>query len=205
MPTIPVASWLARAFAPRPVARGPRKPPDIQYGVDDAPPPAQTVLSALQQVGNLALTVLIPVTICQQAHIAPDVATDLIGIAFFGMALAAVLQALPRGPVGSGFLAPSGFTALFVAPSVAAMAAGGLSLMFGMGVFAGLIEAALSRVVRHLRPWLPPEIAGTATFLLGVRHRGGGVAGSARHAIRRRCAARALAGCGLHAGTDRRT
>ena len=103
-----------------------------------------------------------------------DVAAGIIGISFLGLAVAAILQALPRGPVGSGYLAPSGFAGLFIAPSAAAAAAGGLPLVFGMTVFAGVVQVCLSRIIRHLRPFLPPEIAGTVTFLLGT---GGGIVG----------------------------
>ena len=59
------------------------------------------------------------------------------GVACVGLAVGTVLQALPRGPVGSGFLAPPVFSATYLAPSVLAAEIGGLRLVFGMTVFAG--------------------------------------------------------------------
>lgn len=165
---------FATAFGSRAVARRPKKPPDIVYGVDDRPPLPAILLSACQHTGNLAISVVVPITIFHAAHIPADVAAGIISVSFLGLAAAAILQALPRGPVGSGFLAPSAFAGLFITPSAAAVALGGLPLMFGMTVFAGAVQAGLSRLTRWLRPFLPPEIAGTVTFLLGIN---GGMVG----------------------------
>lgn len=148
--------------------RKPKKPPDIVYGVDDVPPWPATLLSACQHVGSLAPSLAVPVIIFHQARLPLESITGIVGLSFLGLAVAAVLQALPRGPVGSGYLAPSAFAALYIAPSSAAIAAGGLKLMFGMTFFAGVVQSCLSPVVRHIRSYLPPEIAGTVTFLLGL-------------------------------------
>ena len=75
---------------------------------------------------------------------------------------------MPRGPVGSRFLAPSIFTGVYLAPSLLAVKAGGLPLVWGMTIFAGLVEIALSRVWSRLRPFIPPESAGLVVFLVGV-------------------------------------
>jgi NCS2 family nucleobase:cation symporter-2 len=43
-----------------------------------------------------------------------------------------------------------------------------LALVFGMTALAGLVEIALSRVLRKLRPLFPPEIAGLVVALIGL-------------------------------------
>jgi NCS2 family nucleobase:cation symporter-2 len=168
-----VTKWIT-ASGTREVLRKPKKPPEILYGVDETPPLSATLLSALQHTGNLAISVVTPVVIFRLAHVPADTAASLIGIGFLGLALAALIQALPRGPIGSGYLAPSMFSGLFTTPAIAAIDTGGLALMSGMTVIAGLAEALMSRAIRHLRPFLPPEVAGTVTFLLGIN---GGVLG----------------------------
>jgi NCS2 family nucleobase:cation symporter-2 len=45
---------------------------------------------------------------------------------------------------------------------------GGLPLVFGMTVFAGAVEVALSRFLNRLRPYFPPEIAGLIVMLVGI-------------------------------------
>ena len=84
------------------------------------------------------------------------------------LALAVLLQALPRGPVGSHFLAPSIFTGVYLGPSLLAAKLGGLPLVWGMTIFAGFVEIGLSRVWSRLRAFIPPETAGMVVFLVGV-------------------------------------
>ena len=62
------------------------------------------------------------------------------GIACVGLAIGTLLQALPRGPVGSGFLAPPVFSAIYLAPSVLAAEKGGMPLVFGLTLLAGAVE-----------------------------------------------------------------
>jgi xanthine permease XanP len=45
---------------------------------------------------------------------------------------------------------------------------GGLPLLWGMTIFAGLVEIALSRVWTRLRTFIPSETAGLVVFLIGV-------------------------------------
>ena len=75
---------------------------------------------------------------------------------------------MPRGPVGSRLLAPSSFTGVYLAPSLLAVKIGGLPLLWGMTIFAGLVEIALSRVWTRLRTFIPSETAGLVVFLIGV-------------------------------------
>ncbi len=75
---------------------------------------------------------------------------------------------LPRGPVGSRFLAPSIFTGVYLAPSLLAVKVGGLPLVWGMTIVAGLVEIVLSRVWSRLRAFIPPESAGLVVLLVGM-------------------------------------
>ena len=84
------------------------------------------------------------------------------------LAIGTTLQALPKGPVGSGYLAPSVMTAVYVSPSLEAVRLGGLALMGGMTAFGGLAEAAMSRSLHRLRSLLPPELAGVVILLVAV-------------------------------------
>src|SRR5713101_7070642 len=57
---------------------------------------------------------------------------------------------------------------MFLEPSIAALTLGGLPLVFGMTIFAGVIQSALSPMLRRIRPLLPPEIGGLVVFLVGT-------------------------------------
>jgi xanthine permease XanP len=74
---------------------------------------------------------------------------------------ATLLQALRLGPVGSGFMCPATFSATYLAPSLLAARAGGLALVFGMTMFAGVLELALAPFLNRLR-------ANTSTPAVGL-------------------------------------
>jgi len=145
-----------------------KKPLSLIYGVDENPPFGVTVVSALQHVGLISIFLLFPLLVCREARLAPDAVLDILSLSMLAMGAGAILPAIARGPVGSGYLCPSIFTVAYLGPSLLAVKSGGLSLVFGMTIFAGCIEAALSRSLRHLRSFFPPEIAGLVVVLLSV-------------------------------------
>jgi NCS2 family nucleobase:cation symporter-2 len=145
-----------------------RKPPSIVYGVDDRPPLGVTALSGAQHVGLMSINLVYPVLIAREAGGSPEAVAQIVSLTVLVLALGAVLQALPRGPVGSGFLCQPVPTAAYLLPSLLAAREGGLALVFGMTAAAGLFEVVLARGLRHLRPWFPPEIAGLVILMIGI-------------------------------------
>ena len=120
-----------------------KKPPNLVYGGDETPPAAITVISAVQHVGVMAIFLIYPLIVARAAGAPPDETVAILRLSMLALALAVVLQALPRGPVGSRFLAPSIFTGVYLAPSLLAAKLGGLPLVWGMTIFAGLVEIGL--------------------------------------------------------------
>src|ERR1700751_485123 len=108
-----------------------------------------------------------PLIIAYQVNLPSDQVINLLQLGFIVLAISTLLQALPRGPVGSRFLAPSIYTGVYLAPSLLAVKMGGLPLMWGMTIFAGVVEMALSQVWSRLRPFIPPESAGLVIVLVG--------------------------------------
>ncbi len=145
-----------------------KKPANLVYGSEEKPPVAITVISAVQHVAVIAIFMIYPLIIARQAGVPPSEITPILHRSMLVLAIAALLQALPRGPVGSRFLAPSIFTGIYLAPSLLAAKVGGMPLVWGMTMFAGLIEIGLSRIWSRLRVFIPPEIAGMVILLIGV-------------------------------------
>ena len=145
-----------------------RKPANLVYGVEEAPPHLVTLISAVQHVGVIAIFMIYPLIIGREAGASAEVLSAMLRMGMLALAVAVLLQALPRGPVGSRFLAPSIFTGVYLAPSLLAVKTGGLPLLWGMTIFAGLVEIALSRVWTKLRTLIPSETAGLVVFLIGV-------------------------------------
>jgi xanthine permease XanP len=149
-------------------APAPKKPAELVYGVDDIPPTYIIVLSGLQHVGLVTIFLIFPLLVLKEAGVSDTLSANVLGLAVMALGLAAILQGLPRGPVGSGYLCPANYSAIYLAPSFAAAKLGGLPLLFGMTIFAGAIEAALSPLLRRIRPLFPPELSGLVIFFVGT-------------------------------------
>jgi xanthine permease XanP len=145
-----------------------RKPANLVYGVEEAPPRTVVFVSAIQHVGVIAIFMVYPLIIGRQAGASTEELSNILRMAMLVLAAAVLLQALPRGPVGSKLLAPSIFTGVYLGPSMLAAKLGGLPLVWGMTIFAGLVEISLSRVWTKLRTFIPSETAGLVVFLIGV-------------------------------------
>src|ERR1700744_1617304 len=128
-----------------------RKPATLQYGVDDIPPGPVILVNALQHVAVLAGFLVFPLIMTREAHVAPAIADSVLSWSMIIMGIGTILQALPKGPVGSGYLAPSVMTAVYVGPSLDAVRIGGLALMAGMTLFGGVVEAVVSRSMHWIR------------------------------------------------------
>ena len=145
-----------------------KRPLNIIYGPQDTPPLSVTILSGLQHVGLVSIFLLVPVIACREAGLPPEKIVDVLALSMLVMAIGPVLQQLGRAGIGSGYLCPLIFAAPYLPASLLALKVGGLPLMFGMTFFAGLVEIAVSRLFRPLRPYFPPEIAGFVVVMIGV-------------------------------------
>ncbi len=163
-------NWTSRAasLAVRLVVKKMKKPAGLVYGAEEKPPLSIIIVSAVQHVAVIAIFMVYPLIIARQAGAPPAEIAAILRVGVLALALAVLLQALPRGPVGSHFLAPSIFTGVYLGPSLLAAKLGGLPLVWGMTIFAGFVEIGLSRVWSRLRAFIPPETAGMVVFLVGV-------------------------------------
>src|SRR5262245_18320568 len=116
----------------------------------------------------MAIYLVYPTLVAQAARHPPHVAATVVSMTLIALAIWAVLQAIPLGPVGSGFLCQPISSILYLVPSLLAAKYGGLPAVFGITIAAGLLEVALARVLRRLRPLFPPESVGLGVLLVGV-------------------------------------
>jgi len=145
------------------------KPSGLIYGVDDRPPRTVLFLSGLQHVAVITVIGMVfPLLVADRAGVDQAARETIMSLSMMAMAVGTLLQCFRWGPVGSGFLLPATMTAAYMAASLKAAEQGGLPLVFGMTIFAGLCVVALSRVVQHLRPYLPTEISGLAVTVIGI-------------------------------------
>ncbi|MFL6797270.1 MAG: uracil-xanthine permease family protein [Xanthobacteraceae bacterium] len=164
--TLGVREWL-RFLRSKPLSSK-KKPADLVYGVDDIPPPMITLFVGMQHVSLIRIQLIYPLLVIQMAGLPTSSSVSMLSLAMLALGVAAILQSLPKGPVGSGLLFPSGHTGILLEPSIAALKLGGLPLVFGMTLFVGVIQTALAPALRRLRPLLPPEIGGLVIFFVGT-------------------------------------
>jgi xanthine permease XanP len=159
--------WLQLWRSTRPSAQA-KKPGEFSHGVDDVPPLFLTGLVGFQHVSLVRIQLIFPALVIQLAELPTETSVNMLSLSLIALGIAAILQSLPRGPVGSRYLCPACHDGIFLEPSIAALKLGGLPLVFGMTLVAGLIQSALSPILHRIRPLLPPEIGGLVVFLVGT-------------------------------------
>ncbi|MGH8634432.1 MAG: uracil-xanthine permease family protein, partial [Burkholderiales bacterium] len=145
-----------------------RKPANVVYGVDEAPPFGVTALSGLQHVGLISIFLLYPLLVSREGGLSVEQTSDSLSLTMLVLGIGAILQSLPSGPVGARYLCPPVCTAAYLDPALLAVKTGGMALVFGMTAFGGLVEVVLSRFLRPLRPYFPSEISGFVVTLIGI-------------------------------------
>lgn len=143
----------------------PTRPPDLLYAVDERPPLAKLVALGLQHAALVAIYLVFVVIVAQAAGVGSQMTVTVLSLGMLALAGAAVLQA---SPIGSGYLAVPVFSAIYLGPSIVAAKAGGLALVFGMTIFAGAFEVALSRALPWLRQLFPPAVSGFIVLIVGI-------------------------------------
>jgi len=145
-----------------------KRPQNLVYALDEAPPPLVTALNGIQHVGLIAINLVYPLFIFRLANTPAAAVAELLAMGMIVLGIGTFLQARRMGPLGSGFMCPSTFAAAYFSPSLFAIKSGGLPLLFGMTLFAGLFEAAIAGVLNRLRAIFPTEVSGLVIFMIGV-------------------------------------
>ena len=145
-----------------------KKPANIVYGLTEAPPPLVTAGNAVQHVGLIAINLVYPLLIFRLANVPVTGVANLIAIGLMVLGAGTLLQATRVGPVGTGYLCPAAFTAAYLNPSLLAVKAGGLPMLFGMTLLAGAVEGLFSRLLNRMRPFFPTEISGLVILMIGI-------------------------------------
>jgi len=144
------------------------RPPELLYAVDESPPPGVLVASAFQHVAVIAITLIFPLILGEEAELSRIQFLDLVSLSMMAIGAATILLCIRSKFVGSGYLCPACYTAIFLGPSLFALKQGGLALVFGMTIVAGLVQVAIAPVLQRLRVLMPSEIAGLVIAIVGL-------------------------------------
>ncbi|MEJ2719501.1 MAG: solute carrier family 23 protein [Deltaproteobacteria bacterium] len=144
------------------------RPKNLVYAVDEMPPFLNLGVLGLQLVSVLAIYLVLMVIVVREAGASAEVAQHAVSFGMIALGAGAVFQGLWKGPVGSGYLAPPVLSAVYLHNSIMAARIGGLPLVYGMTIIAGIFEGGLSRVLLRLRRYFPPVVSGLIVLAVGL-------------------------------------
>jgi xanthine permease XanP len=144
------------------------RPISLIYSVDEVPPPAVLIISAIQHVAVMAITLIFPLILAREANLSDIQVLDLVSLSMLGLGFATVCFSIRSHFIGSGYLSPAAYTAIYLGPALFALRRGGLDLVFGMTVTAGIIQLGVAPLLKRFRALLPSEIAGLVIAIVGL-------------------------------------
>jgi xanthine permease XanP len=141
-------------------------PSNLIYGVDDKPPPAVLFLLAIQHIFLMSSTLVLPVVLISEIGGSFQEVRSVVGMTMVACGIGTILQAIRWRGIGSGFLCPNLCGPNFFISSTSAAWLGGLPLMRGMTIAAGIVEAMLAGVIDKVKFLFPPEITGLVVLMV---------------------------------------
>ncbi len=143
-----------------------KRPSNLIYGVDDKPPMGVLFLLGIQHIFLMSSTLLLPVVLVSEIGGSFEQVRKVVAMTMIACGVGTVLQAFRWRGFGSGFVCPNLCGPNFFLASMQAAWLGGLPLMRGMTIVAGLAEAFFARFVNRLRFLFPPEITGLVVLMV---------------------------------------
>ncbi len=138
------------------------------YKVNDMPPPGPLVVLSIQHMLFMFAAASFPAMLVREIGGDVDTAAALVSLTMIIAGIGSIIQPMRWKYLGSGYLCPNLCGPSYLSASLQAAWMGGLPLMRGMLIFAGLIEMALAPVVKKLRFMFPPIIVGLVVAMVGV-------------------------------------
>jgi xanthine permease XanP len=145
------------------------RPDELIYAVDELPPWPRLLYLGMQHAVLMSVYLVLIVIVFRHAGASHAATLNALSLGMIALAISTVLQAIWKGPIGSGYLAPPVFSAIYIGPAVLAADTAGLPAVFSMTVFAGLAEISLAPLLGRLRALFPPAISGFIVVIVGIQ------------------------------------
>ena len=139
---------------------------DLTYGLEDIPPYSVLITLALQHIFLMSSTLVLPVVLVTEIGGDDQQVQAVLAMTMIACGLGTMVQAARWHGIGSGYLCPNLCGPNFFAASIGAAWLGGLPLMRGMTIVAGLVEVAFGRLTHRLAFLFPAEITGLVVFMV---------------------------------------
>jgi NCS2 family nucleobase:cation symporter-2 len=139
-----------------------------EYSVNEMPPLGHLLLSAFQHVLIMVVAIGIPIIFAGQLNETPAFTASLVTFSMLASGIGSILQALRLPYVGSGYLCPNLCGPSYLSLSLSAAWIGGLPLMRGITIVAGIIEMCLAPFIQKMKGVFPIYIVGLVVALVGI-------------------------------------
>lgn len=143
-----------------------RRPEGLIYALDERPPMITLAMLGLQHILLMSSTLLLPVVLVTEIGGSFGEVRSVVALSMIACGVGTILQAFRKRGFGSGFLCPNLVGPNFFGCLMSAAWLGGLPLMRGMTIAAGLFEAVFARLVHRVRFLFPPEITGLVVLMV---------------------------------------
>lgn len=145
-----------------------RKPDHLIYGIDDTPPLPVLLLLGVQHIFLMSSSLVLPVVLVAEIGGSFEQVRSVVALTMISCGMGTIFQALRYRWLGSGFLCPNLCGPNFFTASMTAAWLGGLPLMRGMTIIAGLVEILFARVLHRIKFLFPSEITGLVVLMVAM-------------------------------------
>ncbi|MCK5809386.1 purine/pyrimidine permease [bacterium] len=145
-----------------------KKIKNYEYTVNQVPPIGHLLVLSFQHVLLMIMSLSLPILFVSQMNGTPQFAISLIAFSMLAAGIGSIIQSVGLPYIGSGYLCPNLCGPSYFSLSLSAAWTGGLPLMRGMIIIAGLVEMAIAPVIQKLNKIFPPFIVGLVVAMVGV-------------------------------------
>jgi len=139
-----------------------------EYTVNEVPPPGQLVVLSIQHVMLMVMSLCLPILFASQLNASLEFTASLISLSMLAVGFGSIIQSVGLPFIGSGYLCPNLCGPSYFSLSLSAAWLGGLPLMRGMIIIAGIVEMALAPIIQKLKKIIPTYVVGLVVAMVGV-------------------------------------
>lgn len=139
-----------------------------EYSVNQIPPVGHLLVNAIQHVLIMFISLSLPIIFASQINGSHEFTATLITFSMLASGLGSIIQSVGLPFMGSGYLCPNVCGPSYLSVSLSAAWIGGLPLMRGMIIIAGLVEMGLAPIIQRMKKVFPTFIVGLVVAMVGV-------------------------------------
>ncbi|MBS3740754.1 MAG: purine/pyrimidine permease [Candidatus Cloacimonetes bacterium] len=141
---------------------------DLVYTVNEVPPLPHLLVSSLQHILLMFVSISLPIIFASQINASAQFTATFISLSMIVAGLGSIIQSVGLPFIGSKYLCPNVCGPSYMSLSLSAAWVGGIPLMRGMIIIAGLIEMLIAPIVQKLRKVFPTYIVGLVVAMVGI-------------------------------------